>query len=303
MLTPPLISRDCPICGPNGRPEEWMTAVFDGSKINGLSFASRKTPEGMTFRMMRCLTCDLLFADPSPSEEWFRRGYGDALYDSGEEARYAAGAYSRSMDRFLPSLPDKDTALDIGAGNGAFLERLLDMGFAHTSGVEPSLAAINDATEAIKPLVRHGFFRAADYAPDSFSLVTCFQTVEHVFNPMTLCGEAMTILKKGGAFCLVGHNYRSISARLLGRRSPIYDIEHLQLNSPKSIAAMLGRAGFTRVAVIPIINKYPLRYWLKLAPLPASVKRAAGRLTDIMNVSSLGVPIAAGNMMAIGFKH
>ena len=61
--------------------------------------------------------------------------------------------------------------------------------------------------------------------------------------------EAFRILKPGGAIFLIGHNRRrSLSARLLGRRSPIFDIEHLQLFSPRSLRQLLISAESARSA-------------------------------------------------------
>ena len=47
-----------------------------------------------------------------------------------------------------------------------------------------------------------------------FSLITCFQTIEHVIDPLLLCRSADHLLKPGGAFFLIGHNRRAMSARL-----------------------------------------------------------------------------------------
>ncbi len=65
------------------------------------------------------------------------------------------------------------------------------------------------------------------------------------------------------------HDYRAPINRLLGRRSPIIDIEHMQLFCPASLDRLLGEAGFADIAIRAIRNRYPLRYWLRLRPLPA----------------------------------
>jgi hypothetical protein len=75
--------------------------------------------------------------------------------------------------------------------------------------------------------------------PESLNLVTCFQTFEHLADPLAMCGDAFHLLKPGGAVLFVGHNRRAVSARILGRRSPIFDIEHLQLFSPASVRRMV----------------------------------------------------------------
>ena len=52
-----------------------------------------------------------------------------------------------------------------------------------------------------------------------------------------------------------------------------------------------------------ITNRYPLHYWLKLAPLPRRVKRAlvAGARRGPLRSLALSLPV--GNLAAIGFRQ
>jgi len=100
----------------------------------------------------------------------------------------------------------------------------------------------------------------------------------------------------------VCHDRRALSARLLGFRSPIFDIEHLQLFSPSSARALLEKAGFTGVEIRPLWNRYPLHYWLRLFPLPPSWK---ARVVSAAKAAGFGywpVALPAGNLAAIGFN-
>jgi hypothetical protein len=108
-------------------------------------------------------------------------------------------------------------------------------------------------------------------------------------------------LKPGGAFAIVVHNRKALSARILGYKSPIFDIEHLQLFSPESAQAMLERAGYRDVHAAPLFNRYPLHYWMKLLPFPAGMK---GGLLRMANGSSLGemlISLPAGNLVCTGY--
>src|SRR5262249_28249691 len=137
--------------------------------------------------------------------------------------------YARVVRGLLASLPDRAGALDIGAGDGAFLERLLELGFSGVVGLEPSPAARAVASPRVRDSIRELPFEAGMFDEGSFSLVTCLQTIEHLPEPLAVCEEAGRLLKPGGALLVVCHDRRAWSARLLGGRSPIYDIEHLQL--------------------------------------------------------------------------
>jgi hypothetical protein len=88
----------------------------------------------------------------------------------------------------------------------------------------------------------------------------------------------------------------------MGLKSPIFDIEHLQLFSPSSVRALLMRAGFSRVSVHTVVNRYPLNYWARLSPIPGSLKP---RALDLLRSSGLGrftLAAPVGNLAAIAYK-
>ena len=287
--------RACPLCGSRAEAHV-VEKSFDASRVGRLSFASRKPPELMHWRLVTCASCGLVYASPAPADDELLREYRDADFDAGGESHYAAETYARLVGRLTAHLPDRDGALDIGAGDGAFLDRLLDLGFSSVVGLEPSDAARRGALARVRDAIREEAFEAGMFGESSFSLVTCLQTVEHLPDPLAVCGEARRLLKAAGALLLVCHDRHAWSARLLGRRSPIYDIEHLQLFDRTTLRALLERSGFERVEVHGLVNRYPVRYWLRLARAPASLVRALG------SVASLPLSVPAGNLWAVGYR-
>lgn len=69
-------------------------------------------------------------------------------------------------------------------------------------------------------------------------MVSMFQTVEHIPEPFDSIKEIRRILKDGGYFYVVCHDYCSLINQFLGMKSPIYDIEHLQIFSKKASIGM-----------------------------------------------------------------
>ena len=301
-VTPPAHDdRACPVCG-DRRGTVYAEANLDRSRLDDFAYSSRKTPEYMHHRLLECPVCRLLYASPLPDEQELASGYGAAAFDSSTESRCAAATYARYLESFLDRLPDRQGALDIGTGDGAFLEQLQALGFTDCAGVEPSRAPIAAARAGVRHLIRQGMFRAGDFAPGSFSLITCFQTLEHLSDPAALVAGAWRLLKPGGALYTVCHDRHSLSARILGSRSPIFDIEHLQLFSPASTRVLLESQRFTSVDIAPLVNRYPLRYWLRLIPLPRVAKQYAISLADRTGLGSVSLAVRAGNLAAVGFK-
>ena len=237
-------ARPCPVCA---SPADAARIVYeqrlDPAGVGSFAFASRKTPELMHWRLVECRTCGMLFASPAP-RELLADAYRDADYDSGEEARYA-GARTASLcagcARDCRSTAARWTLAPATAPSSRSCSR---SGFTEVAGVEPSQAALDSAASRVRPLLHAGVFSASDFEPGRLRLFSCLQTVEHLPEPLPVFRDAHALLREGGALLVVCHDRTAPLNRLLGRRSPIYDIEHLQLFDPRSLRGLLERAGF-----------------------------------------------------------
>ena len=302
MVSITLAPRTCPICGARDQSSPFAEANVNLQSLDAFAFASRKLPEYMHWRLAECSRCDLLYVDPAPSLEELASLYRDAKFDSGEEAALASRTYGRFLAGVAQRLPNRVGAADIGTGDGAFLRELLAAGFSDVIGIEPSTDPIETADPAVRSLIVNDIFRSDSFPASSLALITCFQTIEHVAEPLAFCRDAHRALKPGGALFLIGHNRRALSAKVLGRNSPIFDIEHMQLFSPRSAGKLLEAAGFADIEVRTVFNRYPVRYWAQLFPFPKGIKP---RLLGLLKTTPLGrllVPLAAGNMAAIAYK-
>jgi SAM-dependent methyltransferase len=295
-----LSARSCPICESTDDSGVFAAQRLDLEALDQYAFASRKRPEHMRLRLVRCPRCDLVYANPIPAPEALARAYESAAFDSAIEARLAAATYIQALAPVIDTLADRAGALDIGTGEGAFLGELLDAGFSGIGGIEPSTEPIAAADPRVATLITQDVFGPRIRPPGSLSLITCFQTIEHVPDPMVLVRDAVAMLKPGGVLALVCHNRRAPVNRALGLRSPIVDVEHQQLFSPKSVDWLLQAAGLVDVAHRPIANTYPLRYWARLLPLP----RRAGEWLDgalrRAGVADRTVKLRVGNLLAWG---
>ena len=298
---PLMRERRCAICSAKAN-KTWMKADVNFAALDGFAFASRKLPEYMHFDLALCEECDLVFANAVPEMAWFQDSYRDANFDAENESKYAALTYANALKEWLPLLPTRHSALDIGAGDGAFVEALQGLGFKHVIGVEPSKEPVQRATPATRALIRNDFFRAEDFEENTFDLVTCFQTLEHLEDPLSFVNDAKKLLRPGGILMTVAHDFRAPLARLLGARSPIYDIEHLQLFSAKSLDRLYQHAGFSAISVSSLRNAYPVNYWLRLLPLPLAIKGPLLRHTAKSMWGKKIVAAKVGNLVACGRK-
>jgi SAM-dependent methyltransferase len=296
-------SRPCPVCGSADDSHVIAEGTIDPSAWNELSFSSRKLPEYVHHRMVECPVCDLVFASPTPAEGVLEKEYQEAPFVSSDESAFAATTYRGLLHPVLEQLPGRRAALDIGASDGSFLLALLDEGFETVTGVEPASASVAAAPEAIRSQIRVEPFRREAFGGQSFDLVTSLKTLEHVSDPSRVVRDAFQLLEIDGALLVVVHDRRALLARLMRQRSPIYDVEHVQLFSMRSVRALLERAGFEEIRVARVTNRYPLRYWTKLAPIPAAVKRHVLPKVERSRIGAVPVSMRPGNLVATGWKR
>ena len=295
-----LTARACPVCGSTDDSQVFADQQLDTATLDRFAFASRKRPELMRLRLVCCPRCDLVYASPAPAADVLAEAYRNAAFDSRTEARLAARTYIEALQSLLASLHDRDGALDIGTGDGAFLGELIDAGFTAVRGIEPSTEPVAAAEPRVADLIEHDVFRPDVRPAASLSLVTCFQTIEHVPDPAVLVGDAAKLLKPGGVLALVCHDRRALVNRLLGLRSPIIDLEHQQLFSPESVTRLLEGAGLVDVGRRTIRNRYSLAYWARLLPLPPRAALVAERALARTGAGHRTLSLPVGNLLAWG---
>ncbi len=218
---------------------------FDFNVLNDFAFASRKIPEYMHYELSECAQCSLLFASNAPDINFISESYVEADYDSSTESHEAAATYFKYFKKKLTKKNIK-SVLDIGCGDGAFLNCLYNSGVKNIKGFEPSLRAVNNASDNIINFIVPEIFDNKKL-DNKYELISAFMIVEHVYDPFDFLKNIYDALENNGFIFIVCHNRKSLLARLMGTKSPIFDIEHLQLFCPESIENVLERIGFKNI--------------------------------------------------------
>jgi SAM-dependent methyltransferase len=255
----------------------------------------------MCHELVKCTGCELVYAVDPPNLLALKTAYQNTAYESSSEASDAAKTYIEFLTKVIKN-EKKINALEVGAGNGAFLKELLSAGYQNVVGVEPSMAAIKAADQRVAPFIFHGVFDKKDHACNQFDLICCFMTLEHVINPLNFANDAFNLLKPGGYLAFITHDYSFWFNRFLGKRSPIIDIEHMQLFNESSLRALFFTGGYELIHLSHFKNRYSLSYWFKLLPLPLFIKEYFLQFLKFINISDKKVSINVGNILSVGMK-
>lgn len=284
---------ECPLCSRVS--ELRFPENIRREQIDAFTYASRKRPELMHYAYYECASCRHLFAiDDIDLGELFGN-YRDADYDSVVESGYAARTYASAVAARVGRT--SGSLLDVGCGDGAFLQEARRSGLAgRVVGVEPSLAAIEASDPEIRANILVGALEQLEIE-ERFDLVTFFQTIEHVRDPIAFLGRLRSLVAPGGHLAIVGHDWTSAVNRTLGTSSPIFDIEHLQIFSKTSMRVALERIGASDISVRPVWNTYPLAYWIKIAP---PLMNQVLRIVPAPLSRRIPVRLPVGNLLAVG---
>ena len=191
---------------------------------------------------------------------------------------------------------------EVGGGNGFFLEAAKDFGFTKIAGVEPSYAAISAAREDIKPFLIASMMSSSVLPNKSFQIGAMFHTLDHLQDPIQTLKDCLGALESGGTFVVAVHNEYSWSARLLGERSPIIDVEHTYLYSLKTGIQIFEKAGFINVRSGPYSNHYSLAYILHLLPISRKFRKLVLGSWVGHLLSKIKIVVPLGNMWIAGNK-
>jgi SAM-dependent methyltransferase len=292
----------CAICGEEGNATELWPATFDPNAFSARVFSARRLPDRIHYRMVRCNTCGLVRSDPVADEVLLADLYKVSTFEYGDEVAAIQATYARALGWLEARSRHREALLEIGCGNGFFLEHALRNGWQEVRGVEPSADAVTKAPPALHGLIAQDVMRRGLFTPETFDAVCLFQVLDHISNPVELLDECIRVLRPGGHILALNHNASAWSARVLGERSPIVDIEHTYLYSPATMRALFAKAGFAAARVHTVRNTYSLAYVAQLLPLPSGVKTWSLHRLRASRAGRLRVTVPLGNLCLIASK-
>ena len=300
---PALHATVCAICGTTANSEEVYPSNFDDDAFTPQVFSARRLPDGVHYRMVRCRTCGLIRSDPVAASGVLNKLYEQSTFTYDRETGPLTRTYGRYLRRAAEGLASRTAILEIGSGNGFLLEEALRQGWTTIAGVEPSSDAIANAAPEVRPHLVADVMREGLFPADTFDLICLFQVLDHIPEPVAILEECRRVLKPGGRILCLNHNVEALSAKILGERSPIIDVEHTYLYSPRTMRKLFERAGLQTHEVGRVFNTYPLRYLFRLVPMPTVIKKFLLRFLDLTGLGRISMSVPLGNLFAVAEKR
>jgi 2-polyprenyl-3-methyl-5-hydroxy-6-metoxy-1,4-benzoquinol methylase len=223
------------------------------------------------YRFLRCTRCSVVFSDISESHYRDKR---HNVWDDDVVTHWALDFYGRARERvheaFLARRPPTGRLLDVGCGLGFFIERASRAGW-DVLGCDPSEAWAREARKRVgRDRVVHGDADHPDVRKHRFDLITAWDVIEHVFEPVPFLVQLRELLAPDGAVFLRTPNLAYVWPLYGLRRSVLrHEVElgptnHLVLYTRWTLARALRAGGFQPVD------------WINLPPPQIAIESTRG---------------------------
>jgi len=262
----------CPICDTLENYTVLYPQNYRDEDFNIDVFSARRMPDKIHYQLVKCNKCGLVRSTPAIDNEKLNNLYVQSKLTYDKEVDNLKITYISALKPILNTLNKNAKILEIGCGNGFVLEELDKLGYKNCFGVEPSIDAVNKAGK-FKKRIANSYFKKGLFKEDSFDLIFIFQTLDHIPNPNEFLQECYKALKPGGHLYAYNHNVESLTAKVMGEKSPIFDIEHTFLYSLKTVREIFEKNGFKVNSVIEPWNTLSLKHLIWLLPIPNILKK------------------------------
>lgn len=198
--------------------------------------------------IVECLNCHFAWQHPlgrteGQSAQFFEDSYADAGKTTSDYFSASRKTQIAKLEfDFISTLPVKNkTLLDVGAGSGVFAE-IATLSNWQVTAVDPALYLDEKTVYGFRAI--KGTLEQIPKG-ELFDVVTLWDVIEHVPDPLSFINTVSKYLKSGGFLVIETGNYKS-AERVYGEKSHwMYQLDHRWYFSPRSIEYLLKKVGFS----------------------------------------------------------
>jgi len=205
--------------------------------------------------LLRCPKCGLIFVELQPKLPELKKIYGQNYFKNINSNSIGYENYLEDKPNIIKTFEKrfknieklylkKGKILDLGCAMGFFLEVAENHGWT-PYGIEISNYAGNIAKERFRDKIFNGTLNEVSFPDNFFDIITMWDYLEHILNPLQELSRIRQFLKKDGLLILSTPDADSLSHKIFKDRWMGYkDQEHLYYFSEKNVRILLEQSGF-----------------------------------------------------------
>ncbi len=290
----------CNLCGQDDTRLLYPSTIPDDQLPDAIeAFRCTSSLYGKHFTIVRCRNCGLGYTNPRLTGEEIIRAYEaveDPLYVEEYDGR--ALTFKKHLQRVQAIKAPPGRLLDVGAYSGVFVEAAQANGW-DAWGLEPSRWAVDQARARGLNMLE-GSLDTVEIPDESFDVVTMWDVIEHVADPLAQLRSVRRILKPGGLAVIHTMDLDSTFAKLMGGRWPWLMEMHVYYFTPRTLGRMAETAGLKVVKARAEGRYLRLGY---VATRVAGIHRFTGRLAagalEALGLREVAIPLNFGDLFTL----
>ena len=146
-------------------------------------------------------------------------------------------------------------------------------------------------------------FNKKMFEKNTFDMITFFQTFDHIVDPNVFLQNCFKVLKDNGFILAINHNASSLSAKLLGEKSPIIDIGHAYLYDLATMRKIFEQNNFLVHSVFSIQNIVSIERLIQLLPINSITSDKIQKIAKSLRINKFSLKLPLGNLGIIAQKR
>jgi 2-polyprenyl-3-methyl-5-hydroxy-6-metoxy-1,4-benzoquinol methylase len=257
------------------------------------------------FQIAECVRCGLVYTNPRLRIEALKEVYDQSYFQSDNSLVHGYVDYAAEAPLILRTFRqrwhhllrfhgrDKGRLLDLGCAFGYLLTIAQSDGWG-VAGLDASLHAVNHAQTKLRLPVQHSDLAEIPFPDHSFDIITMWDVIEHLPDPLNVLRSCWDKLKPGGLFSIITPDSSSFSARWFGSKWVEYQKphEHLYFFSSRRLSQVLKSMGFTMESAGTAAKHVPLGFALeRLESYRPTVFKALGAAIRKLKLANTSVKV------------
>jgi 2-polyprenyl-3-methyl-5-hydroxy-6-metoxy-1,4-benzoquinol methylase len=282
----------CNLCGHDDTRVRFPSTLPEGAPPQNVeAFRCTSPGYGRHHTIVKCQNCGLIYTNPRFTGEEILDSYvavEDPLYLEERDGRVLT--FERHLRPLEKIKAPPGQLVDMGAYTGVFVEIAAQHGW-DAFGVEPSHWAVEQARERGLHMIE-GTLANSGLADNSLDVVTMWDVIEHVSNPLGEMQQAERLLKPGGLLVVHTMDIDSGFARVMGGRWPWLMEMHIYYFSQRTLKHMLEKAGFTVIRIEPQGRYLRLGYFAtRIGGFSPLLGRLLSKLFRLLRLNEMPMPL------------